>query len=249
MSHPHPHATDTVLVTGVGEPGSLGYEIAAGYTAAGARVVITGRLDDYAPLAQRLDPTGSRVRFIQADLRHLEDVTRLARQAGPVSILVNNAATISAGPTAELDHRGFDAMYEVNVRAPHALVAAIVPTMVDAGRGHIVNISSIGARLATPGRAAYAATKAALESLTRSWALEFAPHGIRVNAISPGPMHGPKMIRNAGEEALRQVGTTVPLGRTVAPQEVARAVLVLTSSDLSYATGSVLALDGGRTLV
>ena len=114
--------------------------------------------------------------------------------------------------------------------------------MIDAGRGHIVNISSIGAKLATPGRAAYAATKAALESLTRSWALEFAPHGIHVNAISPGPMHGPKMIRNAGEEALKQVGTTVPLGRTVAPQEVARAVLLLTSPDLSYATGSVLSL-------
>lgn len=245
----HSHDADTVLVTGVGEAGSLGYEIAKCFAAAGARVVITGRHDDHAELARRLDPGGSRVRFIQADLRHLEDIARLTRQAGAVSILVNNAATISAGPTAELDHRAFDAMYEVNVRAPHALVASIVPTMVDAGRGHVVNVSSIGATLATPGRAAYAATKAALESLTRSWAVEFAPHGIRVNAIAPGPMHGPKMIRNAGEEALKRVGATVPLGRTVAPYEVARVVLLLTSTDLSYATGAVLALDGGRTLV
>jgi len=245
---PPTHETDTVLVTGVGEQGSLGYEIAKSYTAAGARVVITGRLDDYADLAEHLDPSGARVRFIQADLRNLADITKLVRQTGPVSILVNNAATISAGPTAELDPAGFDAMYEVNVRAPHALVAAIAPTMIEDGRGHIVNISSIGAKLATPGRAAYAATKAALESLTRSWALEFAPHGIRVNAVSPGPMHGPKMIRNAGEAALKQVGSTVPLGRTVAPHEVARAVLLLTSPDLTYATGSVLSLDGGRTL-
>ncbi|MFF2996650.1 SDR family NAD(P)-dependent oxidoreductase [Streptomyces sp. NPDC057950] len=238
------------LVTGVGDEGSLGFEIAKIFAANDATVITSGRQEERGQdIARLLDPTGTRVSFIQADLRDPKSAQALAASSGAVSILVNNAAAIAAGPTSELDVHGLDEMYAVNIRAPHILTGALVPGMIAAGQGQIINISSIGAKLGTAGRAAYASTKAALESLTRSWAVEFAPHNVRVNAVAPGPMHGPKMIRNAGEAGLREIGKSIPLGRTVGPDEVAEAVLYLASDRASYATGSVLALDGGRTVI
>lgn len=232
------------LVTGVGERDGLGFEVAKALVAAGAEVVISGRDGRRGTsLASELG-----AEFLAADLRDPRQVHGLAVRAGQVDILVNNAATISAGPTTDLELTGYDEMFAVNVRAPHLLVAALAPHMARAGYGQIVNISSIGAKLGTPGRAAYAATKAALESLTRSWAVEFADHGIRVNAVAPGPMHGPRVLR-AGPDVVKQMGRSVPLGRTVAPAEVAAAVLFLAGGQADYATGSVLALDGGRTVI
>ncbi|MFE3270853.1 SDR family NAD(P)-dependent oxidoreductase [Streptomyces sp. NPDC059215] len=238
------------LVTGVGEEGNLGYEIAKILASNGADVIISSRNQESGDkLAATLDPTGKRVTFIGADLRNPNSVRQLASRAGTVNILVNNAAAIAAGPTEELSLSGFDDMFAVNVRAPHVLTAALLPGMIASGQGQIINISSIGAKLGTAGRAAYASSKAALESLTRSWAVEFAPHGIRVNAVAPGPMHGPKLLRNASQAVIAEIGKSVPLGRTVEPREVAEAVLYLASDRASYATGAVLALDGGRTVI
>ena len=239
----------TALVTGVSPDGGLGFEVAKLFLSEGASVVITGReADRNAQSVALLDPTGTRVRAIAADLSIPDDVRRLALEAGDVDILVNNAAAIAAGPTFDLADAGFDAMFAVNVRAPHILVAELAPAMVRKGHGQIVNISSIGAKLGTPGRAAYASSKAAIESLTKSWAVEFADTGIRVNAVAPGPMHGPKLLR-AGTQVREAMGRSVPLGRTVGPDEIAQSVLFLASDRAGYATGSVFAVDGGRTVI
>ncbi|MCS5717722.1 SDR family oxidoreductase [Herbiconiux sp. CPCC 205763] len=237
------------LVTGVSPDGGLGFEIAKLFAAEGADVVITGRDENRnRQSAELLDPSGEHVRIVTGDLRNSEDVRRIAREAGPVTILVNNAAAIAAGPTTEVSDEGFADMFAVNVHAPHILVSELVPGMIAAGSGQIVNISSIGAKLGTAGRAAYASSKAAIESLTKSWAVEYAQTGVRVNAVAPGPMHGPKLLR-AGAQVREAMGRTVPLGRTVGPDEIAQSVLFLVSTRAQYATGAVLAIDGGRTVI
>jgi NAD(P)-dependent dehydrogenase (short-subunit alcohol dehydrogenase family) len=239
----------SALVTGIGDEGGLGFEIAKALLADGADVVLTGRDSTRgAALTTILDPSGERTRFIEADLADSAAVARLADQAGQTDILINVAATLAAGLTVDLPQEGFDTMIAVNVRAPHQLVAALAPSMIEQRRGQIINISSIGAQLASPGRAVYSMTKTALESLTRSWALEFAQYGIRVNAVAPGPMRGPKMRKMLGDEGLKGIGKSVPLGRTVGPDEVAKAVMFLISDQAAFATGSILTLDGGRLL-
>ncbi|GAA4266019.1 SDR family oxidoreductase [Frondihabitans peucedani] len=238
---------DRVLVTGVGQAGSLGHEIAVAFSKLGAYVVASGR--SAKAEQELLDVVGpDRTKFIQVDLLDPGSARDLARRAGDVTILVNNAATIEAGSTSSITDDGFDAMFAVNVKAAHQLVAELQPGMARAQRGSIVNISSIGAKLGTPGRAAYAASKAALESLTRSWGVEFASDGITVNAVAPGPLLNPR-LRAAGGAAIAAAGSTVPAGRPVRTREVADVVVFLASQKARYATGSTLALDGGRTVI
>jgi NAD(P)-dependent dehydrogenase (short-subunit alcohol dehydrogenase family) len=131
---------------------------------------------------------GGRARFIAADLSDSADITRLASDAGDVEVLVNNAGFSLFGPTADIAAERFDALFASNVRAPFLLVAAIGPAMASRGAGSIVNVSSMAGRIGLNGAAAYGASKAALESMTRAWAVEFSPT-VRVNAVAAGPVY------------------------------------------------------------
>ncbi len=134
-------------------------------------------------------------------------------------------------------------MFATNVRGPFFLVGAFAPGMARRGEGSIVNIGSMAGSVGLPGSAAYGATKAALESMTRAWATEYSPRGVRVNAVAPGPTY-----TSAGtKEELDSYAPTLPLNRVADPGEIAELVVFLASSRASYATGATFAVDGGRT--
>src|SRR4051812_3209835 len=165
---------------------------------------------------------------------------------GRVSILTHNAAISDFAPTPEESREEYEAMFDVNVRAPYFLTAALAPRMAGRGGGSIVNVSTMVAELGMPGSSAYAATKAALASLTRTWAGEFAGFGVRVNAITVGPTKTGGTDGMSEEEIGFVVGLT-KLGRSAEPAEIAEAIVFLASPRSSYMTGANLAADGGAT--
>jgi NAD(P)-dependent dehydrogenase (short-subunit alcohol dehydrogenase family) len=188
---------------------------------------------------------GGKARFIGADLSHPDDVAALANAAGELDVLVNNSGPWWFGPTADLDREAFDALFAGNVRGPYYLVAAIAPGMVARGSGSIINVSSMVAEVGLPVAAAYGATKGAIEALTRSWAAEFSPQGVRVNAVSPGPVY----TDGADHEQIEQLGTTTLLRRAAHPAEIAQVIAFLASPRASYVTGATVSVDGGRTAI
>jgi NAD(P)-dependent dehydrogenase (short-subunit alcohol dehydrogenase family) len=137
---------------------------------------------------EEIESNGGHGRFIAADLSAPAGVERLASEAGDVDVLVNNAGSSWFGPTAEMDLGTFDALFASNVRAAYFLVAALAPKMVEHGAGSIINVGSMAGQIGLAGGAAYGATKAAQAALTRAWAAEFSPSGVRVNAVAPGPV-------------------------------------------------------------
>jgi NAD(P)-dependent dehydrogenase (short-subunit alcohol dehydrogenase family) len=236
----------TVLVTG-GTSG-IGEAIARAYAAAGADVVITGRDDQRGrQIVDSLVKDGARARFVRADLERLEDVQGLAREVEHIDVLVNNAGVFPFGATHEVDGKLFDATVALNVRAPFVLTGAVAPRMAANGGGAIVNITTMVASFGAPGMAHYGSTKAALELLTKAWAAEYGPRGVRVNAVAPGPTRTPGTEPMG--DGLDQLAATLPLGRPATAEEIANAVLFLGSEEASYVNGAVLAVDGGRTAV
>jgi NAD(P)-dependent dehydrogenase (short-subunit alcohol dehydrogenase family) len=185
---------------------------------------------------------GGSARFVGADLGEPAEALRLAEEASDVDILVNNAGFAWFGPSAELDAKTLDQLFAANVQAPYLLVSVLAPKMVARGDGVIINLASRAGTVGQPNSAAYGATKAALASFARSWAAEYGPAGIRVNAISPGPVY-----TNAAErELFDSLGETTVLGRAGQPQEIAEVIGFLASPRASYITGTNVAVDGGR---
>ena len=180
----------TALVTG--STSNIGRAIAIRFAAEGARVVVTGRDATRGDaVVEQISAAGGTAPFVEADLDGSVERSRsLAERAsasfGAIEILVNNAGVYPPGGTLAIDGDTFDRIYPVNVKAPYFLTAALVPPMMEAGGGVVINLGSWGARLGLPGGTAYAATKGAMETLTRAWAAEFGARGVRVNAVSPG---------------------------------------------------------------
>jgi 3-oxoacyl-[acyl-carrier protein] reductase len=238
----------TALVTG--STSGIGRAIAKALAAEGAHVVVSGR--DAARGAEAVDAiraAGGRADFVAADIgasgaaaRDLAaEATRVLR--GRVDILVNNAGVYPSGPTADLGDASVEALLAVNIRAPHALVAALAPAMAARGGGAIVNIGSWIAAIGFGGGPLYGATKAALEQLSRSWAAEYGAAGVRVNAISPGVT---RTEGNAGHAAiLDALVARTPAGRLGTPEEIAAAVVFLAGDDAAFVHGATLAVDGG----
>ena len=167
----------------------------------------------------------------------------VATLGGRVDVLVNNAGVYPVGPTEALSDADLDRMLAVNVRAPHVLVAALAPAMAERGAGVVVNVGSWMGQVGTPAAAAYSATKAAVEHLTRCWAAEYGPRGVRVNTVSPGVTLTP------GNEAYRSVldamTAATPAGAVVAPEDIASAVAFLAGDGARMLHGAALGVDGG----
>jgi NAD(P)-dependent dehydrogenase (short-subunit alcohol dehydrogenase family) len=236
----------TVLVTGA--TSGIGEATARAYAAAGANVVITGRdAERGVELARSLSTDGRQARFVRADLEKFEDVQRLAAEVGEIDVLVNNAGVFPFGPTHEIAGEVFDSTFALNVKAPFFLTAALAPRMAANGGGAIVNITTMVANFGMPGMSLYGSTKAALTLLTKAWAAEYGPKGVRVNAVAPGPTRTPG-TKSMGD-GLDELAATLPLSRPASPEEIAAAALFLGSDEASYVNGAVLAVDGGRTAV
>jgi NAD(P)-dependent dehydrogenase (short-subunit alcohol dehydrogenase family) len=212
----------------------------------GWEVVVHGRNPERgAQVVHEAEAHGGRARFVAADLNDLEAVRRLIDEIGAVDVLVNNAGASWFGPTADLDEATFNDLFDGNVRSAYFLVAGLAPGMARRSSGSIINIASMAGQVGLDGGAAYGATKAALSSMTRSWAAEFSPRGVRVNAVAAGP------VFSTPEKAplIEQLGKTTLLGRGAQVEEIAEVIVFLASDRASYVTGATLAADGGRTAV
>jgi len=238
------------LVTG-GSRG-LGKAIALAMAGQGAKTVICGRKQENLDQAvEELKKAGSEVTALQAHAGKSDQVTALMRAVderhGRLDILVNNVGTNILTPSvAEADEGLWDKLLETNLKSAFLVTSRAYPLMKKAGKGKIVNISSIAARRAARGMGIYSIAKAALEMLTRVLAVELAPDHICVNAVAPS------VVRTqfsqpfwSNESLLEQITATIPLGRIAEPADVVGAVLYLASGLADFVTGEIITVDGG----
>ncbi|MGI5499619.1 SDR family NAD(P)-dependent oxidoreductase [Lentzea sp. CA-135723] len=241
----------TALITG--STSNIGRAIALAFGREGAHVVVSGRDETRgAEVVAQIRAGGGKADFARADLDGSPAASSaLAEEArtllgGRVDILVNNAGIYPSPSTLDTDESTFDRIYDVNVKAPFFLTQALVPGMIEAGAGAIVNLGSWITRLGVPRGSVYSSTKAAMETLTRAWASEFGSQGVRVNAISPGVI-----ASDAWDEASRSISNAMmrgtPAGEAGAPDAIAHAAVYLASDDAEFVHGVVLDVDGGRT--
>lgn len=241
------------LVTGASR--GIGLAIAQVFAREGAGVVLCGRRQETLDqVASQIAAAGGHALPVACHVGRPDDIRRLVETAqrhfGKIDILVNNAGTnIAQEPALSVDESKFDKMVEINLKSAFRLIQAVAPGMCDRGTGSIVNIASISGLRPQHNGLLYSMTKAALIMLTKSYALELGPRGVRVNAIAPGLIQtalseyywkDESMLAQALErQAIRHLGQ---------PMEIAETALLLASGHGSYITGQTIVVDGGRSV-
>jgi NAD(P)-dependent dehydrogenase (short-subunit alcohol dehydrogenase family) len=239
----------TALVTG--STSGIGKATAIALAARGAHVLVVGRDEQRAQdVVAEIEGSGGSAAFrltTLADLESARDLVEWATGAGGghVDILINNAGVALLGPSNAATEAEFDATFALNVKVPFFLVASLAPAMAGRGWGSIVNVSTMVASFGQAGMAMYGASRAALELLTKAWAAEYGAHGVRVNAVAPGPTRT-RLTETIPDEMVNQLAALAPAGRVAEPEELAAAIIFLASDDASFVHGVTLAVDGGR---
>ncbi|BBZ62090.1 SDR family NAD(P)-dependent oxidoreductase [Mycolicibacterium monacense] len=239
----------TAVVTG-GTRG-IGLALAEGFALAGARVVVASRKPDACErAAEHLRGLGAQAVGVPTHLGDIDSleslVTRTVEEFGGIDILVNNAANALAQPLGEMTPEAWTKSYDVNLRGPVFLVQHALPHLKASAHAAVLNTVSVGAFNFAPNVSMYAAGKAALLSFTRSMAAAYAPYGIRVNALAPGPVDT-DMMRNNSQEAIDAMAGATLMNRLASPDEMVGAALLLVSDAGSYLTGQAIIVDGGGT--
>ena len=241
-----------VLITGALT--GIGRAAAVAFAREGNRIVVSGRHEEVGhALAKELRALGAEAEFIRADVRHDDEVRDLVDQTvdrfGRLDAAVNTAGTEGRpGPVTEQSADLYAATFDTNVLGTLLSMKHELRVMVAQGNGSIINISSTYGHLGARGASVYAASKHAVEGLTKSAALEAAGSGVRVNAVAPGPIDTAMLDRFTGS-AERKAGLVagVPLQRVGEPDEIANAIVFLASGRSSFTTGQVLFVDGGKS--
>jgi NAD(P)-dependent dehydrogenase (short-subunit alcohol dehydrogenase family) len=249
-------AGKNALVTGA--TSNIGRAIAVAFAAQGAHVVVSGRDERRgADVIEEIRAAGGCADFVPANLDGSAKASNdLANEAarvlgGRIDVLVNSAGIYPGSSTTAIDEATFDEVYAVNVKAPYFLTAAIAPEMAGRGSGAIINLGSWIARLGIPVGSLYSSTKGAMETLTRAWAAEFGPTGVRVNAISPGVIRTPvpDQSNGTGGHPAEAMMRGTPAGRSGTPDAIAHTAVYLASDESAFVHGTVIDVDGGRVNV
>jgi 3-oxoacyl-[acyl-carrier protein] reductase len=238
----------TAFVTGAGA--GIGRRISCRFAEEGADIAAVDidrtSAEETAALVRA---AGRRAVAIRADVASADEVEAAVEQAsavfGRIDVLVNNAGVTRDALITEMTEADWDWVLDVHLKGTFLCTRAVGPRMRDAGRGVIINMSSISAKSCNVGQANYAAAKAGMVALTKVTAREFAPYGVRANAIQPGLISTPPTLAR-GEAKLREGAAGTPLGRIGAPDEVASVALFLASDMASFVTGAVVEVSGGR---
>ncbi|KQT63296.1 MULTISPECIES: SDR family NAD(P)-dependent oxidoreductase [unclassified Aureimonas] len=239
-----------VLVTGVG--GGIGRSIATAFAREGAKLLLVGRrkaeLEDTAEIVR---DTGGDARSVVADITDEAAMARVFDGIDRLDVAVNAAGTIASGALDEMEADAFQRVLSVNTFGLWLSMKHEIRTMKASGGGTIVNIgSNIGARLVRPAMGAYAASKAAVSSLSRTAAVEALPFGIRINCLCPGPVDTPMSLRPGEDRAARdgRIALTNPSKRVARPQEIAATAIWLASDAAAYVVGQDIVIDGGASI-
>jgi 3-oxoacyl-[acyl-carrier protein] reductase len=240
----------SVLITGASR--GIGAATAVAFAAEGARVAVNYRSDEEGAIAtmNTIVDAGGTAQVFQADVGRRDDVVALSSAVeealGPVDVLVNNAAFIDRSSFLDVDLDVFEHAWNVNVRGVYQLSQLIAASMAKRSGGSIVHLGSILASLAITSRTAYITTNGAIDALTRSMALDLAPHGIRVNAVAPGLIATEALLAGMPDKAVQdEVQRFIPERRFGRPEEITAAILFAASPEASYLNGSIIEVNGG----
>jgi NAD(P)-dependent dehydrogenase (short-subunit alcohol dehydrogenase family) len=231
----------------------LGRSIALGLSKAGASVVVASRnIDSCQVTVGEIEAAGGIGLAVALRMQEPDDIASLVGETidefGRLDIVINNAATVLDRPLDRVDPATFHGAFGTNLLGPLLLVEEARPHLAVGGRGAIVNVISIAAIKATPGRYYYPPIKAALAQVTKSLAVDLAPQNIRVNAISPGTFRTEMVTKAFDDPMLDRIARSTPLQRIADPDEVVGPVLMLVSDAGSFVTGEVITIDGGASL-
>src|SRR5467141_3466912 len=246
-------ATNSSIALITGGTSGIGRAVTNKLAQLGIHVLVVGRNTERGEkTVAEIRAAGGKADFISSDLRDASSAREVARKAvelgnGHVDILINNAGMFPFGPTHEMSEETFDDVYALNVKASYFLVAELAPSMAQRGKGAIVNVSTMVADYGAAGLSLYGSSKAAINLLTKAWAAEYGPKGVRVNAVSPGPTRTEGTA--AMGDALQQLAAQAPAGRPATREEIAEAIVFLATDRASFIHGVTLAVDGGRTAV
>ncbi len=236
----------TVLVTGATR--GIGAAIAGEFRAAGADLILTGTKQDEIDALNRAGKPEDTTRYVQVDFADEHSVNAFMEelaQYGRIDVVVNNAGTNRISLVDETSDEDYNLLTEVNLRAPYLICRQVIPGMKAAGYGRIVNIASIWGVITKAGRSVYTLTKHGLVGLTKTLAVELAPHNILVNAVSPGFTLTELTKSTLSEAEMKAIVEQIPIKRFAQPEEMARVVLFLASDLNSYLTGQNIVVDGG----